>query len=59
MTASATESRGVLRGADAVMRQCRPTSAEQSQAHAFNTAYPENLADQAMLTYSLLLELPK
>ena len=41
------------------MRQCRQSSAEQSQAHASNTAYPENLAGQAMLTYSLLLELPK
>ena len=42
-----------------MVRQCRQTSAEQSQAHASNIAYPENLAGQAMLTYSLLLELPK
>lgn len=47
------------RCSDAAMQQCRPTSAEQSQAHAFNTACPENLAGQAMLTYSLLLELLK
>jgi len=37
------------------MRQCRPTSATV----AFNTACPENLGVQPMLTYSLLLELLK
>ena len=58
MTASAAESRGRLE--EGPMQRCgNADTAEQSQAHAFDTAYPENLAGQAMLTYSLLLELLK